>query len=169
MITIIILGIDPGTTHANPVGWGMLKDDLQVLDYGVIELDRNADFNTRMWVISKELNKIFKKYSSEIDYIVFEEPFGPNKSTMKKLGQVIGVVRSVAQMNDIPVYDGYTPSHVKKIGTGNGNAPKDLVNEHMSKKLKGAGHLWKDEADALCIAYTGLHHYEENIDESVSK
>ena len=59
---MIILGIDPGY---DIVGWGLVRCDLSLVDYGVIKTSPGDNLEERFFAVYKGLDEIIKKYSPE--------------------------------------------------------------------------------------------------------
>ena len=153
----IILGLDPGT---GVMGYGVILvtgSKVNVLQYGVIKLDKYDKHELR-------LKKIFERILSLIDEfhpdeVALEAPFfGKNVQSMLKLGRAQGVAMAAALYREIPITE-YAPRKVKQAVTGNGNASKEQV-AGMLMNLFGIQELPKllDATDALGVAL--CHHFQ---------
>jgi crossover junction endodeoxyribonuclease RuvC len=154
----IILGLDPGT---NVMGYGVIlirKPKIDLLQYGVIQLNKYESHELR-------LKKIFDRVLSLIDdfnpdEVALEAPFfGKNVQSMLKLGRAQGVAMSAALSREIPIVE-YAPKRVKQSVTGNGNASKEQV-ARMLMTLFTIKELPKllDATDALAVAV--CHHFQK--------
>ena len=66
---MVILGIDPGLTRT---GYGLLSVDneiLNVLDYGVIEPNKNDIVPKRLYTIYSDIEQLIQTFSYIISYI----------------------------------------------------------------------------------------------------
>ncbi|REE05732.1 crossover junction endodeoxyribonuclease RuvC [Marinoscillum furvescens] len=153
----IILGIDPGTTV---MGYGIIKTRKQqvtLLQFGVIHLSKYSGHELK-------LKKIFERVISLIDdyhpdEVALEAPFfGKNVQSMLKLGRAQGVAMAAALSREIAITE-YAPKKVKQSVTGNGNASKEQVAAMLKTLLKfdDAPKLL-DATDALAVAL--CHHYQ---------
>ncbi len=143
-----ILGIDPGY---DIVGWGLVKKDLALVDYGIIKTSPKDNLEERYLFIHQELDSIIKKYLPE--KAALEKLFFTNNSkTAMSVAGAIGVIMLTLKLNNIPFKD-YTPKQVKQAITGSGSACKEQMQFMVSsilkqKKIKGPD----DAADALAVA-----------------
>lgn len=153
----IILGLDPGTTV---MGYGIIKvkkQEVKLLQFGVIHLSKYTGHELK-------LKKIFDRVLSLIDdyhpdEVALEAPFfGKNVQSMLKLGRAQGVAMAAALSREIPITE-YAPKKVKQSVTGNGNASKEQVAAMLKTLLKfdDAPKLL-DATDALAVAL--CHHYQ---------
>lgn len=155
-----ILGIDPGY---DIVGWGLVKKDLALVDYGIIKTSPKDNLEDRFLAIHQGLDSIIKKYSPE--KAALEKLFFSNNSkTAMSVAGAIGVIMLTLKLNNIPFSD-YTPKQVKQAITGSGSADKEQMQFMVScilkqKKIQGPD----DATDALAIA---LCHALNNKNKSV--
>jgi crossover junction endodeoxyribonuclease RuvC len=153
----IILGLDPGTSV---MGYGLIKvkkQQLTLLQFGVIHLKKYDNHEIK-------LKKIFDRVLSLIDdyhpdEVALEAPFfGKNIQSMLKLGRAQGVAMAAALSRDIPITE-YAPKKVKQSVTGNGNASKEQVAAMLKMLLKFTEDpKLLDATDALAVAL--CHHYQ---------
>lgn len=143
-----ILGIDPGY---DIVGWGLIKNDLTLVDYGIIKTSPKDSLEGRYLDIHLGLNDIIKKYSPE--KAALERLFFTNNSrTAMSVSGAIGVIMLTLKINNIPFSD-YTPKQVKQAVTGSGSADKQQMQFMISRILKQKKINGPDDAsDALAIA-----------------
>lgn len=148
---MVILGIDPGIGRC---GWGIVDvkgSSLKSEGYGCIETRPNSDTSERLLIISKELEKIFKKFKPDV--LAIEELFfGANSKTALVVGQARGVIFLVSAQNKIPISI-YTPLQVKMALTGYGRADKNQIGQMVKiiLKLEKIPKL-DDTSDALAVA-----------------
>lgn len=171
-----ILGIDPGLSSS---GWcfidfnkkklekidnpgettlfdGEYKPEL--IDYGIIETDKNNRNSDRVFKHYVEIDKLVKFYDP--DLVAIEDQYSSlNASTLKKLSHVRGVFMNLASQYNLDCYL-YYPSSVKKIASGKGNASKEdmvkNINEYYGLDLslgeKRGENMEDDIADAISVA-----------------
>ncbi len=157
---MVILGIDPGSTR---IGFGIISKDLpaqagreiKLVDYGVIEYFRKpgTNFSDLVFEVTKNLNKIIKKYQPEL--IGIEKIyFAKNVKTGIEVAQTRGaIILEIAKLG-IPIKE-FGPSEIKSAITGYGLADKKSVSKMVARLLrveKIAG--FDDASDALAIAMT---------------
>lgn len=153
----IILGLDPGTSV---MGYGLIKvkkQQVTLLQFGVIHLKKYDNHELK-------LKKIFDRVISLIDdyhpdEVALEAPFfGKNVQSMLKLGRAQGVAMAAALSREIPITE-YAPKKVKQSVTGNGNASKEQVAAMLKTLLKFTEDpKLLDATDALAVAL--CHHYQ---------
>lgn len=154
----IILGLDPGTTI---MGYGIIcikGSRLQLVQYGVIHLNKYAGQELKLRKIFERVLSLLDEYHP--DEVALEAPFfGKNVQSMLKLGRAQGVAMAAALYRDIPIVE-YAPKKVKQSVTGNGNASKEQV-ARMLMTLLSIKELPKllDATDALAVAL--CHHYQK--------
>jgi len=145
-----ILGIDPGFART---GWGIVESGskISVIDYGCIETHKDTDYSDRLVSLSKELNKIIKKYKPELAGIE-QLFFVKNVKTGIQVGEARGIIILTLAQNNLGISE-FTPLQVKQAVAGYGNADKGQV-QRMVKTLLGLKEIPRpdDAADALAVA-----------------
>lgn len=156
---MIILGIDPGTAST---GYGLIevngKEDIGVIDYGVIKTSKETGSGERLREIYNELNlRIIKIYKPEV-FVIEKLFFATNAKTAIRVGQAQGAMLMAAAVNRLEVFE-YSPMTIKKVLTGNGRADKGVVQRYVRKHLgagvrkkKGEKTHFDNAADALAVA-----------------
>lgn len=157
---MLILGIDPGTTTT---GYGAIRvdgnSDFEVLDFGLIETEKNGESGKRFLSIYKQSVTVFKRHIPDVLAIerIF---FANNAKTAINVGQAQGVILYAAAKFKIHVVE-YAPATIKKMITGSGRADKKMVQQALRKVLGAKVRSWKkgkthfdNAADALAIALT---------------
>ena len=163
----IILGLDPGT---NIMGYGLIqlsKNNLELIQCGVLNLQKHSDHTIKLKLIFESVNKLIKEYKP--DEISIESPFfGKNVQSMLKLGRAQGVAMVAGKINGIKITE-YAPRKIKQSVTGNGNASKEQLSQMIKKILKLKGNINKkyDAMDALGVAI--CHCYQKSNNESPKK
>lgn len=153
-----ILGIDPGTATT---GYGVIKVNknkkLEVLEFDLIETDKNGSPSKRLEVIYKEMLQIFKKHKPDV-MAIEKLFFAANAKTAIRVGQAQGIMLLAAANNNTEVFE-YAPASIKKILTGDGRADKRKMQKHLRILLgnkirsrpKKKTHF-DNAADALAVA-----------------
>jgi crossover junction endodeoxyribonuclease RuvC len=153
----IILGVDPGTRI---LGYGIISvkgSNLEVIQYGVLKLEKYASHELKLKKIFERLSQIIGEYLP--DEMAIEAPFyGENVQSMLKLGRAQGVALAAALSKDIPTAE-YLPKKVKQSVTGNGNATKDQVAFMLDKLFNTTlERKFLDATDALAVAVCHFMH-----------
>jgi crossover junction endodeoxyribonuclease RuvC len=133
---MLILGIDPGTATT---GFGLIEknpdEDFQILEWGLIETDKDTKPHVRLHEIHEQMLLIIDKFKPDI--LVMEKVFMFNNAkTVIRVSQAQGVIllASVNAGFDIEVFE-YAPQTIKKLITGSGRANKKEVEKHVLKIL----------------------------------
>ena len=160
-----ILGIDPGTATT---GFGCINitdisavtgKGLEVIEWGLIETDKNLLKEERLEIIFEKTLKLIEKFSPDV--FVFEKVFfATNAKTVIAVGQAQGVMLLAARKSNTFVAE-YAPGTIKKLITGSGRANKKevqiAVRKILGKKVKSEKNKkthFDNAADALAIAMT---------------
>ncbi len=147
------MGIDPGY---GLIGFGIIdkqKDDIKVIDYGVIDTPHNETVPVRLAIIYDAITELIQKYKP--DEISIEELyFVRNITTGINVAEARGVIVLSCVQNCGRLFE-YGPNQVKQAVTGRGNAKKQEV-ESMVQAILGIKQKIKpdDASDALAIALT---------------
>lgn len=153
----MILGIDPGTATT---GYGMIKTsprNFEVLEFGLIETDKNGSAGERLENIYLEMRRILKKFSPDV-MAIEKLFFAANAKTAMRVGQAQGVMIFAAARSKIEVAE-YAPGTIKKIVAGDGRADKKMMQKSVRNVLgarvrsgvKKKTHF-DNAADALAVA-----------------
>jgi crossover junction endodeoxyribonuclease RuvC len=154
---MLILGIDPGTATT---GFGLIDatpDEVKVLDFGLIETDKDGDFGKRLININKQLTKVLDRLNPDV--IAMEKLFfATNAKTAMTVGRAMGVIIYTVAMKNIELNE-YAPGTIKKQITGNGRADKKDIQKSLRKilgaKVRSRVHKkthFDNSADALAVA-----------------
>ena len=156
---MIILGIDPGLAI---VGFGVLekiKNQTNVIDYGVITTPKEDTLPQRLEKIYKGMCALIDKYKPE--QVALEELFfNTNITTGIAVAEARGVIILACINKGLKLYE-YTPLQIKQALTGNGRADKHQV-QFMVKAILKLNSIPKpdDAADGLAAA---LCHSQTNL------
>lgn len=154
---MLILGLDPGTATTGYALLRSLDDVHEVVDFGLIETDKNGTPSIRLFDIYEKMKAILEKFQPDI--VVIERLFfATNTKTAMRVGQAQGVMLFCAGQFQKEVFE-YAPGTIKKTITGDGRADKKLVQSSLRKVL-GVGirsrpHKkthFDNAADALAVA-----------------
>ncbi len=152
---MITVGIDPGS---NRTGYAFLHkpgNQINVLEYGVIQTTKSDILSDKLKTIFNALRKLFETYKPE--YLAIETAFvAKYPKAALVLGETRGTIIAAANLFDLKIHE-YEPRLVKKAITGVGKATKLQVTYMIEKRLR----LQKtpkpsDAADALAVAYCFL-------------
>ena len=159
---MIVLGIDPGLTKT---GFGLLSissDSPKIIDYGIIEPNKNDDLSKRLYSIYTDINQLIEMFNPTV-FSIEDMFYGRNIKSAFVLAQARGVAMLCAAKYDIPVFE-YSARKVKQAVTGNGNADKTQL-QYMIKQIFKLKQLPTplDASDALGIAL--CHIYQTKINE----
>jgi crossover junction endodeoxyribonuclease RuvC len=159
---MIVLGIDPGLTKT---GFGLLSisnDSPKIIDYGIIEPNKNDDLSKRLYSIYTDINQLVEMFNPTV-FSIEDMFYGRNIKSAFVLAQARGVAMLCAAKYDIPVFE-YSARKVKQAVTGNGNADKTQL-QYMVKQIFKLKQLPTplDASDALGIAL--CHIYQTKINE----
>lgn len=158
-ISGLILGLDPGSYHT---GFSVIErknDSLsQVLTYGVWSFSKTKNLSLRLVDLTLNLEKLLKQY--QIDTLVLENIFlDKNVKSAFVLGQVRGVCLSsvVRTKKDMEILE-YSPTHVKKQITGQGNCSKEKLREFLTKTYAlDFANMSLDASDAVAVGLCGVN------------
>ncbi|HEX6977491.1 MAG TPA: crossover junction endodeoxyribonuclease RuvC [Patescibacteria group bacterium] len=163
---MLILGIDPGTATT---GYGFIQDegpnDFKVVEWGLIETDKETEPSMRLHEIYSQMNDLILKFKPDV--LIMEKVFfATNAKTVIRVGQAQGVILLCAAKAQVKVFE-YAPGTIKKIISGSGRANKKEMQKAVRKilgpKVRSEKHKkthFDNAADALAIAVT--HIYKSN-------
>lgn len=151
-MSLIILGIDPGTVNT---GYGLIKvsdKGLSCLDYGVLH-SKEKDFSLRMQNMYEDIAELCQ--SHQPDHLAIEKVFfGKNPDTAFKLGHIFGICLLISKQKEIQFFE-YASRFVKKSVTFSGNASKELMGQFVRNFFSLPVPSKKsplDATDALAVA-----------------
>ena len=155
MVTIRILGVDPGLIHT---GWGVIEKDgtrLIHIANGTIHISTHGTLPERLVQIYEKLSAIVKEYQPT-EAAVEETFVNVNPSSTLKLGQARGVAILTPALLGVKVSE-YSPNLIKKSVVGVGHAKKEQI-EMMVGVLLGKPAIDSEHAaDSLAIAICHAH------------
>jgi len=159
---MLILGVDPGTATT---GFGLIKQEkkkLEVIDFGLIETDKNGNPSKRLVLIYNQIRSLLKKYQPDV--VAIERLFfATNAKTAMSVGQAEGIMIFAAAQLNIEVLE-YAPGTIKKMVAGDGRADKKLVQKAVRSFLgakvrskAGKKTHFDNAADALAVALCHIY------------
>jgi len=154
---MLILGIDPGTATT---GFGLIKSvsgKVEVLDFGLIETEKDGSPGARLVSIYEQVQEIFEKYRPDV--VAFERLFfATNAKTAMAVGQAHGVMIFAAAQANLNIFE-YAPGTIKKTIAGDGRADKKVMQKavrgHLGAKVRSRAKKkthFDNAADALAVA-----------------
>jgi crossover junction endodeoxyribonuclease RuvC len=151
-----IIGIDPGLQKC---GIGIIETEgsqLRFLHCELIKTNPKAPLAERLAELHKGLTQAIRAY--EPDHAALEETFvSVNGQSTLKLGQARGAILLTLAQAKLSVSE-YAARLVKKSVTGSGAADKAQIQHMIQLLLPQHQAKSEDEADALAIAITHMHH-----------
>lgn len=153
-MSLIILGIDPGTVNT---GYGIIKINdkgLNCLDYGVLHSSEKS-FSSRIHSMYKDIEELCKSYQP--NHLAIEKVFfGKNPDTAFKLGHVFAICLLISKEEGIDFFE-YASRFVKKSVTFSGNASKQMLSRFIKSFFSlpnpiGQKSSSLDATDALAVA-----------------
>jgi len=137
-----ILAIDPGRT----CGWAH-SDGMS----GTWDLRRRRDESSGMALVrlTAKLCELHKALG--VDIVVFEAARAARNFTgLVSVAEIQGAIKLWCEHRAIP-YKGYSPSEVKRMATGKGNAKKDEVFDAARREWPEINIVDHNHADALWL------------------
>jgi crossover junction endodeoxyribonuclease RuvC len=150
-MTVIVLGIDPGTANT---GYGVVLahgQRLAALDGGVIATDSHEPLERRLVRIHARVCDLIREHAPQA--VAIEDIFfGNNARSAFSVGHARGAVMLSAGMCGVQAYS-YTPQAVKQAVCGSGRAEKGQV-QRMVQALLSLDEVPEPDhaADALAVA-----------------
>lgn len=155
---MLVIGIDPGTART---GYGLVRqdrDELQIVDFGVISTSPDEPMPVRLQKLHARLNEILTLHRPDgaaVEQLFFQT----NVKTAISVGQARGVAMLALAQAGLEVGE-YSPNDIKQAVVGYGGADKHQVQE-MVRIMLGMEDKPKpdDAADALAVAICHIHTY----------
>jgi crossover junction endodeoxyribonuclease RuvC len=155
MITIRVLGLDPGLAH---MGWGVIDvagTRLTHVAHGVIATKTAEGLGARLMRLHRELESVIAELRPAS--IAVEQAFvHKDPSAALKLGHARAVALLAAAQAGLEIAE-YTPNHIKKCVVGGGHAGKEQVQAMVRRLLPQSRVEQADAADALAAAIAHAH------------
>jgi len=150
---MIWLGIDPGLAI---IGWAILSGDTaclpEIVEYGVIETDKNTPTGSRLVEIEQDFVSIIDEFKPE--GIAIEMPFFNRQiKTAGGVLQALGVIHLVC-CRDAGVDPIFLHQASWKAHLGNGKADKKEVGYTLQQLFDLPDLPIDDSVDAIAIAYS---------------
>jgi crossover junction endodeoxyribonuclease RuvC len=154
---MIIIGFDPGLINTGYAVLTKKKNEIQLLECGLISPKKSKIISERLYTIFFESNSLLEKFKP--DHVSVENVFfGKNIQSAIKLGQAKSAVMLAAEHNKIKSTD-FSPREIKQSIVGNGSASKEQVAFMVKKIFKLDDEVLKknDISDAIAVAWCGLN------------
>lgn len=151
MITMVILGIDPGLANT---GFGALRCDGKtpvLVKCGSIKTFTTDTVPNRLMQIHDDVNRVIEQVKPDLFAIedVFSLVRYPRAGIL--LGSVLGVLYVAARQKGLPVQE-IAPKEIKNALVGSGNAGKKQIKDAVAATLKVGNISSFHAADALAVA-----------------
>lgn len=155
--TNVIMGIDPGTLV---MGYGIIaagKNNISLLEMGILQLSKHENHAERLRLIFQKTESLIRQHNPVA--LAIEAPFyGKNIQSMLKLGRAQGVAIAAGMMNGLEAVE-YAPRKIKQSITGRGAATKEQVWQILQHTLQFKEDVrFFDATDAVAVAL--CHHYQ---------
>jgi crossover junction endodeoxyribonuclease RuvC len=148
---MIILGIDPGTLVA---GYGIIsstKNNLTLVDVGIIKNNASDSMPHRLKKIYQSICLTIEQFHPD-EFAIETAFYSKNAQSALKIGQSRGVAILAGINSNLPIAE-YSPREIKKSVTGKGAASKEQVQYMMMSLLQlKAKPKYFDSTDALAVA-----------------
>ena len=151
------LGIDPGL---NRTGYALIERRSGgpfLREGGILRSTPKAALQYRIHEIAKGMREVLEELSPEV--VAIEQLFSHvrNPQTAILMAHVRGAILLTLAEREIPV-EHYTPTQVKRLLTGSGQAPKEQIQHAVKAELKlDSIPEPNDVADASAIALCLYH------------
>jgi crossover junction endodeoxyribonuclease RuvC len=151
------LGIDPGL---NRTGYALLErtpNGPLLREGGIVSSTASDSLAQRVREIASGIREMIEEYRPQLMAVEQVFSFGKNPKTALLMAHARGAILFVAAELEIPVLH-YTPTHIKKLLTGNGRASKEQI-QHAIKNELGMAEILEpnDVADASAVALCLYH------------
>ena len=151
------LGVDPGL---NRTGYALLERTATgplLREGGIVSSSRRDSLAQRVLEIGRGIREMLEEYRPQLMAVEQVFSFGKNPKTALLMAHARGAILLVAAEMQIPVLH-YTPTHIKKLLTGNGRASKEQI-QHAIKNELGMENILEpnDVADASAVALCLYH------------
>jgi crossover junction endodeoxyribonuclease RuvC len=132
--SLVVLGIDPGTTVT---GYGVVEQRegrLALLECGVIRPTPKTPLPSRIRQIFEGINEVLDRFTPQV--VSVESVFqGKNVRSALVLGHARGAILLAAELRDLTLAE-YTPVAIKKAVVGHGSATKEQVGLMVQERLR---------------------------------
>lgn len=151
------LGVDPGL---NRTGYALIERTAKgplLREGGIVSSSRSDSLAQRVLEIGRGIREMLEEYQPQLMAIEQVFSYGPNPKTALLMAHARGAILLVAAEREIPVLH-YTPTHIKKLLTGNGRASKEQIQYAVRNEL-GMDEILEpnDVADASAVALCLYH------------
>ena len=150
-MSLIILGIDPGTVNT---GYGLIKissKGVNCLDYGVLH-SSEKNFSLRVQSMYQDILELCQNHHP--NHLAIEKVFfGKNPDTAFKLGHIFAICLLISKQEGVEFFE-YASRFVKKSVSFSGNASKQMLSQFVKNflSLPNQQKAPLDATDALAVA-----------------
>lgn len=153
--SFVIASLDPGLAI---IGWSLIRSyrgQLDLLGFGTITTPAGQKLGKRLASIHKEVSYLLR--GDRISYVAAETPFLHNTNQNQNLvKEAMGVIRLAAYQQGYDLLE-LTPSRVKLLVSGSGNANKEEMQVAVSKYFGLKQIIQPDDAnDAVAIGLAAI-------------
>lgn len=147
-------------TSTNKSGIAFYLDG-ELADYELVDCSKNKDINARMDEMGTNLIARLSLYSPTLVYIEQPKGGGQNIEMVRKLSEILGVVRGWCLQNDCEYHEIMPSEWRKYCGIEQGKKKREeLKAESMAYVFKNFGcEVNDDVADAICLGAGVLKHF----------
>ena len=150
-----ILGIDPGSRLTGFGCIDLIGNQLHHVAHGTIRLSNTSGksvipLEQRLLSIYQELSKVIQQYKPQV-MAVEKVFFAKNAVSALKLGQARGAVILTGMIHGLKISE-YSPSEVKQVVVGQGDADKDQVAKMVGLLTGRKDFATSDASDGLALA-----------------
>lgn len=157
------LGVDPGL---NCTGYALIERTSSgpvLREGGVVRSTRSDSLAQRVMEIGKGIREIIEEYHPQLMAVEKVFSHGKNVQTALLMAHARGAILLVAAEQNVPVVH-YTPTHIKKLLTGNGRASKEQIQFAIRNELRLENILEpNDVADASAVALCLYHSVRHTV------
>ncbi len=151
------LGVDPGL---NRTGYALLERTPKgpvLREGGIVRSNRSESLAQRVLDIARGIREMIQEYRPQLMAVEQVFSYGKNPKTALLMAHARGAILLIAAEEQIPVIH-YTPTHIKKLLTGNGRASKEQIQFAIRNEL-GLDRILEpnDVADASAVALCLYH------------
>ncbi len=168
MFDSFVLGVDPGLSRCGYAVASVARPLHQCVSAGLIRTDRELPLPQRLFELEQALDRLCEQFRPErlaIERVLFQS----NVRTAMSVAQASGIAMLVAARRGIEVVM-FSPNEVKLALTGDGAASKSQMQAMLPRVFALDVPIRQaDAADALALAFCGLHSHVPTSLRSVSR
>lgn len=153
-----VLAIDPGYGRVGIAVMDNFTGKDQLICSACLETNKTEDFNSRLFLVGSEIEKLLKKHQP--DCLAIETLFfNKNIKTAIGVAEARGAIVYLAKKAGCVVYE-FGPQEIKVAVTGYGNSDKEAVFRMLKQLVVDLPmQALDDEYDAIAVGLTCLAQY----------